>query len=75
MEFIKPHPSLDIPVKPHLAPVERGHCRADVQVPSKIWLLPIPGRPTTIMIREEYQEIMLGILRWMEHRMKVGLET
>ncbi|KAF8880130.1 hypothetical protein CPB85DRAFT_1341280, partial [Mucidula mucida] len=36
--------------------------------------LPMPGCPTTIMIREEYQEIMLGILRWIEHRMTAGLE-
>ncbi|KAF8910226.1 hypothetical protein CPB85DRAFT_1455577 [Mucidula mucida] len=59
-------------LKLQLAPVERGEPRADGNVPSKIstyaWL------SNNYMIREEYQEIMLGILRWMEHRMTAGLE-
>ncbi|KAF9025779.1 hypothetical protein BDZ89DRAFT_1161569 [Hymenopellis radicata] len=68
--YIWDNPDYDEPVEPQQALVERGEPRADVDVPSRIWFLPDVGpASTTIMIRQEYHEILLGLLQWMEHQM------
>ncbi|KAF9050844.1 hypothetical protein BDZ89DRAFT_1108032 [Hymenopellis radicata] len=71
--YIWDNPDYDTPAEPQQALVERGEPRAECDVPSRIWTLSGPTLPSTIMIRQEYQEIILGILRWMQHRMRRGI--
>ncbi|KAF9048208.1 hypothetical protein BDZ89DRAFT_1057781 [Hymenopellis radicata] len=57
-------PLLDEPAKLQCALVERSEPRVQGDVPSRIWTLSGPSLPLPIMIRQEYHEIMLGILQW-----------
>ncbi len=71
--YIWDSPQHDEPFLPQLAPVERREPRAQVDdVPPKIWFISNPFEKRTIMIRQEYHEVMLGILQWMHHRMKTS---
>ncbi|KAF9034500.1 hypothetical protein BDZ89DRAFT_515498 [Hymenopellis radicata] len=71
--YIWEDPGYGEPAEPQQALVERVEPRAlDVDVPTRIWFLPDVGPgsedSTPIMIRQEYHEMMLGILQWMEYR-------